>query len=149
MVAPTKIQQLLGADKRWASRFEFHHMDIRNDVALLEELIMKSDTVVNLAAICNPSEYIKQPVNTINSNFTDAQVTESPAPKAQLNQRHGAAAATAAAATAAAAAVVVVIAAAAAMAVAAAVVHATACDVAVVALAAALASRNFTLIMQC
>lgn len=29
--------------------------------------------VVNLAAICNPSEYIKQPVNTINSNFTDAQ----------------------------------------------------------------------------
>ena len=29
--------------------------------------------VINLAAICNPSEYIKQPVNTINSNFTDAQ----------------------------------------------------------------------------
>ena len=29
--------------------------------------------MINLAAICNPSEYIKQPVNTINSNFTDAQ----------------------------------------------------------------------------
>merc|ERR1711988_675867 len=36
-------------------------------------LIKKSDTCINLAAICNPSEYIKQPVNTINSNFTDAQ----------------------------------------------------------------------------
>ena len=35
--------------------------------------IARSDVVINLAAICNPSEYIKQPVNTINSNFTDAQ----------------------------------------------------------------------------
>jgi len=39
----------------------------------LKKLIARSDVVVNLAAICNPSEYIKQPVNTINSNFTDAQ----------------------------------------------------------------------------
>ena len=39
----------------------------------LKALIERSDTIVNLAAICNPSEYIKQPVNTINSNFTDAQ----------------------------------------------------------------------------
>jgi len=73
MVAPTKIQQLLGAEKKWASRFEFHQMDIREDLVTLEKLIKMSDTVINLAAICNPSEYIKQPVNTINSNFTDAQ----------------------------------------------------------------------------
>merc|ERR1719160_2418720 len=73
MAPPTKIQQLLGAEKKWAARFEFHQMDIREDVVKLEELIKRSDTVINLAAICNPSEYIKQPVNTINSNFTDAQ----------------------------------------------------------------------------
>ena len=34
---------------------------------------LRTSQVINLAAICNPSEYIKQPVNTINSNFTDAQ----------------------------------------------------------------------------
>ncbi|KAL3914939.1 MAG: hypothetical protein SGPRY_007440 [Prymnesium sp.] len=61
MVAPLKIEQLLGAEKKWASRFEFHQMNITEDVDKLEELIKKSDTVINLAAICNPSEYIKQP----------------------------------------------------------------------------------------
>ena len=55
-------------------------MNITKDVDQLEELIKKSDTVINLAAICNPSEYIKQPVNTINSNFTDAQARASAAP---------------------------------------------------------------------
>ena len=73
MVAPTKIQQLLGAEKKWASRFEFHQMDIVKAGPDLEALVARADVVVNLAAICNPSEYIKQPVNTINSNFTDAQ----------------------------------------------------------------------------
>jgi len=73
MVPPTKIGELIGGEKAWASRFEFHQMDIRKEVEQLKVLIAKSDTVVNLAAICNPSEYIKQPVNTINSNFTDAQ----------------------------------------------------------------------------
>ena len=73
MVPPTKIQQLLGAEKRWASRFEFHQMNIVVASEELKALIARSDIVVNLAAICNPSEYIKQPVNTINSNFTDAQ----------------------------------------------------------------------------
>jgi len=73
MVAPTKIQQLLGAEKKWASRFEFHQMNIVTGGSELNALIARSDVVINLAAICNPSEYIKQPVNTINSNFTDAQ----------------------------------------------------------------------------
>lgn len=75
MVAPNKIQQLLGAEKKWASRFEFHQMNIthKDSTQALKGLIVKCDVVVNLAAICNPSEYIKQPVNTINSNFTDAQ----------------------------------------------------------------------------
>ena len=73
MVAPHKIQQLLGAEKKWAARFEFHQMNIVTSGDALKALIARSDVVVNLAAICNPSEYIKQPVNTINSNFTDAQ----------------------------------------------------------------------------
>ena len=73
MVSPTKIQQLLGAEKKWAARFEFHQMNIVHMSDDLKALIARSDVVVNLAAICNPSEYIKQPVNTINSNFTDAQ----------------------------------------------------------------------------
>ena len=73
MVSPQKIQQLLGADKKWAARFEFHQMNIVKCGPDLKELIARSDVVINLAAICNPSEYIKQPVNTINSNFTDAQ----------------------------------------------------------------------------
>lgn len=84
MVAPTKIQQLLGAEKKWASRFEFHQMNITQDVDKLEELIKRSDTVINLAAICNPSEYIKQPVNTINSNFTDAQACHNSCPSSSL-----------------------------------------------------------------
>jgi len=73
MVAPSKIQQLLGAEKTWASRFEFHQMNIVTSGPELKACIARSDVVINLAAICNPSEYIKQPVNTINSNFTDAQ----------------------------------------------------------------------------
>jgi len=73
MVAPTKIQSLLGAEKKWADRFEFHQMDITKEPHKLKDLIAKCDTVVNLAAICNPSEYIKQPVNTIRSNYNDAQ----------------------------------------------------------------------------
>ena len=73
MVAPTKIQQLLGAEKNWAARFEFHQMNIVTGGPRLSEFIKRSDVVINLAAICNPSEYIKQPLNTINSNFTDAQ----------------------------------------------------------------------------
>ena len=73
MVNPDKIQQLLGAEKKWASRFEFHKMNIVTSGADLKALVARSDVVINLAAICNPSEYIKQPVNTINSNFTDAQ----------------------------------------------------------------------------
>ena len=72
MAAPSKIQQLLGAEKQWAARFEFHQMNIIHATQEMKALIALSDTVINLAAICNPSEYIKQPVNTINSNFTDA-----------------------------------------------------------------------------
>lgn len=48
-------------------------MDITKEASKLKDLIAKADTVVNLAAICNPSEYIKQPVNTIRSNYNDAQ----------------------------------------------------------------------------
>ena len=61
------------SEKKWADRFEFHQMDITKEPAKLKALIAQCDTVVNLAAICNPSEYIKQPVNTIRSNYNDAQ----------------------------------------------------------------------------
>ena len=30
MVAPTKIEQLLGAEKKWAARFEFHQVRERS-----------------------------------------------------------------------------------------------------------------------
>ena len=50
-------------------------MDITKEPEKLKNLIAQCDTVVNLAAICNPSEYIKQPVNTIRSNYNDAQVS--------------------------------------------------------------------------
>ena len=62
MVSPLKIQQLLGAEKKWAGRFSFTQMDIVKEPAKLKELIKQSDVVINLAAICNPSEYIKQPM---------------------------------------------------------------------------------------
>ena len=58
MVSPHKIQQLLGAEKKWAARFEFHQMNIVHMSDDLKALIARSDVVVNLAAICNPSEYI-------------------------------------------------------------------------------------------
>ena len=73
MAEPTKIEQLRGGEKKRAARFEFHQMDIAKAGPELKKLVARSDVVINLAAICNPSEYIKQPVNTINSNFTDAQ----------------------------------------------------------------------------
>ena len=63
------------SEKKWADRFEFHQMDITKEPEKLKKLIAQCDTVVNLAAICNPSEYIKQPVNTIRSNYNDAQVS--------------------------------------------------------------------------
>ena len=86
MVSPTKIQQLLGADKKWSSRFEFHQLNIVTSGPELKALIARSDVVINLAAICNPSEYIKQPVNTINSNFTDAQARRLPPNQPDLSQ---------------------------------------------------------------
>ena len=71
--ALTPIARRRRSEKKWADRFEFHQMDITKEPAKLKALIAQCDTVVNLAAICNPSEYIKQPVNTIRSNYNDAQ----------------------------------------------------------------------------
>ena len=62
------------SEKKWADRFEFHQFNITAEPEKLKVLVAKCDCVVNLAAICNPSEYIKQPVNTIRSNYNDAQV---------------------------------------------------------------------------
>ena len=71
--AITPLAHRRRSEKKWADRFEFHQMDITKEPEKLKALIAKCDTVVNLAAICNPSEYIKQPVNTIRSNYNDAQ----------------------------------------------------------------------------
>jgi len=51
------------------SRFEFSRRDIYADMERLEHEITASDTVVFLASICNPSQYVTDPAETIRSNF--------------------------------------------------------------------------------
>lgn len=64
-------------DEATRKRITLDRFDIRSDKERLTKLIEPCDCVVNLAAICNPSEYTKRPLDTINSNFTDAlPVTE-------------------------------------------------------------------------
>lgn len=67
-----KIAHILKPGQEHSSRIEFHKFDIRTDIPRLESLIARCETVVNLAAICNPAEYNTRPMDTINSNFTDA-----------------------------------------------------------------------------
>jgi UDP-apiose/xylose synthase len=67
--APDKISRVLLR----SDRVEFTQVDVARSSAALADAIERSDVVINLAAICNPSEYIRQPVATIHSNFTDAQ----------------------------------------------------------------------------
>lgn len=47
MVAPTKIQQLLGAEKKWASRFEFHQVQAgaaRSDVTCSQNILARAQS---------------------------------------------------------------------------------------------------------
>jgi len=67
MAEPDRIKHLLSSPN-----LEFHKMNIVHKGEKIKELISQSDVVINLAAICNPSEYLKQPVNTIKSNYSDA-----------------------------------------------------------------------------
>lgn len=52
------------------SHFSFHKRDIYEDLGELERAISSSDTVIFLASICNPSLYVREPAETIRSNFT-------------------------------------------------------------------------------
>mmetsp|Transcript_1054 Transcript_1054/g.3708 ORF Transcript_1054/g.3708 Transcript_1054/m.3708 type:complete len:420 (+) Transcript_1054:314-1573(+) len=69
-----KIEHLLKPGQAHSNRLEFHKFDIRKPQyqELLEDCITRCDTVINLAAICNPAEYNTRPLDTIDSNFTDA-----------------------------------------------------------------------------
>ena len=51
--------------------FRDHGTDSAASLVLLDEAVKRADIVVNLAALCNPSEYNAQPLTTIQSNFTD------------------------------------------------------------------------------
>ena len=54
-------------------RLRLHRTYLRQDsgLATLEEVIRDADAVINLAAICNPSQYNTRPVDVIYSNFID------------------------------------------------------------------------------
>eukprot|EP00899_Mesostigma_viride_P018892 jgi/Mesvir1/27003/Mv20711-RA.1 len=67
-----KILHLLKPGQEHSPRLEMHKFNINDDPARLEELVKRSDLTINLAAICNPSEYNTRPIDTINSNFTHA-----------------------------------------------------------------------------
>jgi nucleoside-diphosphate-sugar epimerase len=49
--------------------FEFHRADIRRDRDLVEDLVRRSDTVVDLVAYANPSLYVTSPLEVFQLNF--------------------------------------------------------------------------------
>ena len=51
--------------------FKHHGTDSAGSLALLDAAVKRADIVVNLAALCNPSEYNTRPLTTIRSNFVD------------------------------------------------------------------------------
>lgn len=71
-----KIREHLG-------HFLFEKRDIYSDPAKLESQIAQSDLVVFLASICNPSLYVRDPAETIRSNFSR------PSSVAEACARHG------------------------------------------------------------
>jgi UDP-apiose/xylose synthase len=52
-------------------RFRNHGTDSTASLTLINEAVKRADIVVNLAALCNPSEYNTRPLTTIQSNFID------------------------------------------------------------------------------
>ena len=51
-------------------RFEFTKADISESRAELDHIVAKSDTIVDMVAIANPSMYIASPLETFDINFT-------------------------------------------------------------------------------
>lgn len=55
------------------ARFEFRNADISSDPDRLRDDIKRSQIVVNLAALCNPSLYGSRTLDVIRSNFTEVE----------------------------------------------------------------------------
>jgi UDP-apiose/xylose synthase len=55
-------------------RFQYHeaYIDADNVFDQFEPIVDEYDAVVSLAAICNPAQYVSDPLRTIQSNFLDA-----------------------------------------------------------------------------
>ena len=51
--------------------FRNHGTDSTASLALLDDAVQRADIVVNMAALCNPSEYNTRPLATIQYNFID------------------------------------------------------------------------------
>ena len=68
-VESTKIAELLTNPKFKFVRRNFH---LEAEQSSFREAIRKADVVINLAAICNPSQYNTEPLNVIRSNFINA-----------------------------------------------------------------------------
>lgn len=54
-------------------RFAFRHADLASDLGRLREDIERSQVVVHLAALCNPSLYGTRTLDVIRSNFTEVE----------------------------------------------------------------------------
>src|SRR6476469_9617890 len=50
-------------------RFQFHQADVRHSRALVDDLIRRSDVVVDLIAYANPSIYVTEPLEVFDLNF--------------------------------------------------------------------------------
>lgn len=62
---PVKIARLIDHPL-----FRFHNIDLR-DIDEVRRIIAGSDTVISLAALCNPYLYTTAPIEVIESNFVD------------------------------------------------------------------------------
>jgi UDP-apiose/xylose synthase len=68
-VADSKCQHLLG-DPNF--HFTKGYVDVTNTEQVLAPVLDGAEAIFSLAAVCNPAEYVKNPVFTINSNFIHA-----------------------------------------------------------------------------
>lgn len=53
----------------YESGFEFHRLDIRSDVAAIEDLLRGADVVMLLAGVARPAEYVAHPMHVFELDF--------------------------------------------------------------------------------
>ncbi|MGI9333908.1 MAG: NAD-dependent epimerase/dehydratase family protein [Gammaproteobacteria bacterium] len=92
-LVPNESLQIVGWDPSFtkiddhldAPNFELHRKTLQDagEMAQLEDAIAGADIVINLAAVCNPSEYNTRPLLTIYSNLIDSY------PIVELCSKHG------------------------------------------------------------